>query len=280
MMRQENRADAMASGTRGRPNSTLPGGEVVHRDYQDHIYYPYEPTYACPDDTYAGTYGDGIKWICGIRDLTEACVVYSFGSGPDGQFELAMLAQTQCEVHVFDPTIRAGHITLNDPRMRFHNFGVAGKDGVMMLQNHGGGPHFPRDALTLPTIMRRLNHTFVDVLKMDIEGSEVAVIDHAHKTWGQVFPFGQMQIEVHEMRGGGPKKPQLYRMMDQIEQRGFHIFHKEANVHHAGIFAICEYAWVRVDLRCLGKRAVHVSYPWAKLLPKDCEVRAVTEVAV
>ena len=118
--------------------------------------------------------------------------------------------------------------------------------------------------------MRHLNHTFVDVLKMDIEGSEVAVIDHAHRTWGREFPFGQLQIEVHEMRAGGPKKPQLFRMMDQIEQRGFHIFHKEVNVHHAAIFAICEYAWVRVDLRCSGESIVHVSYPWAKLLPKRC----------
>ena len=85
--------------------------------------------------------------------LTEPCVVYSFGSGPDGQFELAILAETPCEVHVFDPTIRAGDITLDNPRMRFHDLGVAGKDGVVMLQNHGGGPSYSRDALTLPTIM-------------------------------------------------------------------------------------------------------------------------------
>ena len=60
-------------------------------------------------------------------------------------------------------------------------------------------------------------------------------------------------------------------MMDQIEARGFHIFHKEANVFHADAFVCFEYAFVRVDKRCTREAGmVHVSHPWAKLLPKTC----------
>ena len=243
---------------------------------RDHILFPFEPTYACPDDSFVGTYGDGIKWVCGIRDLVAPCVVYSFGSGPNGQFELAVLAQTPCEVHVFDPTMRSDDTIQAGARMHFHDLGVSGVDGdinLMVPVNDSGRLAkrlLPRPTKTLPSIMKQLGHGFVDILKIDVEGIEAKVFDAAFQRWPKKFPFGQIQMEVHEVRRGQGRS-EIYRMMNQIEGRDFHIFHKEANVFHADAFVSFEYAFVRVDKRCTREAGmVHVSHPWAKLLPKDC----------
>lgn len=65
------------------------------------------------------------------------CVVYSFGSDNQVRFERRMLERTACDVHVFDPTVRASEMRRREERMNaalprqrvwFHNWGVGGED--------------------------------------------------------------------------------------------------------------------------------------------------------
>lgn len=67
-------------------------------------------------------------------------MVYSVGSNAVVEFEEAVLKTTECDVHVFDPTVlpstmRALEARVNAPYQRkrawFHNYGVGAHDGPM-----------------------------------------------------------------------------------------------------------------------------------------------------
>ena len=250
-------------------------------------WFRWEPTWSCPSDRLVGDSGDGIKWLCGLHDLVAPCTVYSFGSGGTAQFEQFVTEHTECEVHTFDPTAQAPD--LNESVVHFHSVGLSAFNGraVMRLPTGANG-NLP--VQTLSSIMKSLNHSFIDVLKIDIEGGEGRVISHLlHEFSTEAnWPIGQMQIEVHSNRIAGGRRA-MANMFLQLESRGFHIFHKEVNWKAIGN---AEYAWVQVVPRCMEvqgwshhrdslkgmerhlsvkhHRLAHVSYPWARLLPKAC----------
>jgi hypothetical protein len=46
--------------------------------------------------------------------------------------------------------------------------------------------------------MQMNNHTWIDILKVDIERAEFETLTHLMKSFkGQILPFGQMQVEIH-----------------------------------------------------------------------------------
>lgn len=250
----------------------------LHRPRGDVSWFQWEPTYACPVNELIGTYGDGVKWMCGIRDLAQPCVVYSAGSGFSAQFERSVLAQTPCEVHVFDPTGRAPDLPdLNTSRFHFHSIGISASDKLTGLANvKGSNTKNLFQVLTIGSIMRKLGHSFVDVLKMDIEGHEaqaVAGLQPQHA--GAPLPFGQLLLEVHSNRvPGGSRGQARSRLFKRLHDENFHVTHKEVNVLHT---SNCEYTWARVALRCArvavgdSPRLLPVSFPWARLLPQSCD---------
>jgi hypothetical protein len=73
---------------------------------------------------------------------------------------------------------------------------------------------------TLENIMEYNNHTFVDILKMDIEGSEFDIIEslNYHKV-----SFGQILIEFHE-RFFDNGKERLQRAIDALRNNGYDCF--------------------------------------------------------
>jgi len=140
------------------------------------IWYLYEPLWACPDIELVGDFHDGVKWVCGLRRLRKGCVVYSFGSNGDDQFERDILQKTQCEVFTFDPTLdhEKENMLSQDVLKNFHRVGLAEKDGVLKIDNKN------RDVRNLKSIMKRLHHERIDILKIDIEGAEYAVFEELY----------------------------------------------------------------------------------------------------
>lgn len=140
------------------------------------------PSFACSSFERWGAAGDGGWDICVAEavkgpKLGLPCVVYSVGGNLEWSFELAALKRN-CEVHTFDPTIhvpaagtkknasctkrsRCGRAP--DPRIHYHNFGMFGAE--LQLPNVGS-------VKRLSSIMDELGHTSVQLLKVDIEGSE------------------------------------------------------------------------------------------------------------
>ena len=138
----------------------------------------FPPAFNCPHSvTRIGALGDGGKWLCGIERIAHrpACTIYSIGINHESSFEAQLLASTDhCEVFGYDfsvdewgPEVRALPPKTRE-RAHFKPYGVGGSDGYAP-----GGLH---PMYTLQTLMRLNNHTFIDVLKIDIESWEFDTI--------------------------------------------------------------------------------------------------------
>jgi hypothetical protein len=147
------------------------------------------------------------------------CVIYSFGSNGDTSFEEALLNTTKCSVWTFDPTLDASKLAKVNAvaGLNFTSVGLADLDGEMAI----AGNVLP--VRTLHTLMRERGHTWVDLLKMDIEGWEWTVLDGLIRK-GSPLPVSQAQIEFHV------KKPQeAVETMSGLVGMGWRVFHVEEN---------------------------------------------------
>mmetsp|Transcript_3434 Transcript_3434/g.12208 ORF Transcript_3434/g.12208 Transcript_3434/m.12208 type:complete len:296 (-) Transcript_3434:6869-7756(-) len=222
------------------------------------IWFLYEPLWACPDIELVGNFHDGVKWVCGLRRMRKGCIVYSFGSNGDDQFERDILKKTSCQVFTFDPTMSPGQEKILSPSVHrnFQRIGLAEYDGTMEI----GG--IERDVRNLRTIMKDLKHERIDILKVDIDGAEYNVFDELYSSG---FPdVDQILVEVHAFThlqqlnkaGSVVQNPsqlrmRLDRLFEVLEAVGFRLYHKEINVlwsrpmySNMGV----EYAFIRVSV--------------------------------
>lgn len=154
------------------------------------------PVYDCPWTLERSNYVselnfDGGKWTCGLKELSDSgqpCVVYSFGSNADSLFEdHVRRTSPSCEIHIFDPN------SSPPPKLEEKGY-VFHKLGLCSSATKAKGAGFPCN--TIRGIMRQLNHTYVDILKADVEGEEFSLM--ATEPWSQhALHIGQLQLEVH-----------------------------------------------------------------------------------
>lgn len=124
-----------------------------------------------------GSQGNGGYQVCmnKIRVLSDVpdkpCVIYSVGSGGEFSFEEAMeRLAPQCEVHVFDCFRKVTELE-HDKRIPktkntfFHDW----------CMGEGSGSRNEK-WLSAAEIMSELGHRRLDILKMDIEGSEFSAM--------------------------------------------------------------------------------------------------------
>lgn len=191
----------------------------------DFLKYPYTlwdffpPTWTCPHDIQrVGRLGDGGKWVCGMSVYetiaaptpsspavraetrkenigTPSLVIYSFGINGESSFEADMLTRLPtAQIWGYDFSVNGWgpQIPLSArPRTFFKKAGLGNAD-----ERQRSPPFF-----TLPTLMALNNHTYIDILKIDIEGSEYtaldAVMDFFENKNDGILPFGQVMIELH-----------------------------------------------------------------------------------
>ncbi|GFS21989.1 methyltransferase-like protein 24 [Elysia marginata] len=131
--------------------------------------------------------------------ITPPCLVYSFGIAFDFSFDDAM-AKHGCEVHSFDPSMETEDHKRSD-RVWFHNMGLSSRntDGYLVKKN----PLYMKTdqtwkIRTLTSIKEMLGHKrrVIDVLKIDIEGSEWEVLDNLMEA-GELSMVRQLSIEFH-----------------------------------------------------------------------------------
>jgi FkbM family methyltransferase len=127
--------------------------------------------------------------------LDSNSVVYSLGVGDDISFDLALIQQFGVTVHAFDPTpqvndwLTAQHLP---DKFQFHRAGIADFDGEtdfylpprsdfishsIIHANQYSALSIRVPMIRLSSAMSKLGHSQVDVLKMDIEGAEFAVVE-------------------------------------------------------------------------------------------------------
>jgi len=212
------------------PAQTL--GDFGKTPYTIWDFFP--ATYTCPHDIQrVGRLGDGGKWVCGMS-LYEAppapavspaktgqqpgTVIYSFGVNDESTFESEMLTRIPAaqvfaydfSVQDFGPQIRG---SVNAPRAHFFKVGVGAIDEAAK------SPPF----YTLSTLMAQNNHTYIDILKIDVEGSEYTALD-SFMDWcdanGGVMPVGQVMIELHLMDDQHVNFERFTKWWERLERFG------------------------------------------------------------
>ena len=160
-------------------------------------------------------YGGG--WIAPDL-LSPQSVAYSIGIGCDITFDDLLIRKTGCTVFGFDPTPKSAEWIRTYPhvpqKFTFVPVGLADTTGRRKLylpsnkefvsgsitqDLHGG--YVECDFCSLDDLMCRQNHSFIDLLKIDIEGAEFALFDQwIYSAYHP--PVGQIWVEFHPVLVG------------------------------------------------------------------------------
>ncbi|GAB4517416.1 MAG: hypothetical protein OHK0046_23940 [Anaerolineae bacterium] len=189
----------------------------------------------CQKETFGSEYGG---WTVCVDHLPPTPRVYAFGVGEDITFDLAMIERFSAQVYAFDPTPRSINWVKEQvlpPQFSLLEFGLEAYDGHATFyppSNPAYVSHSVHAANTLApihvemkrlsTIMQQLGHTHIDVLKMDIEGSEYAVIDDLLSI--PEVSIGQLLVEFHpQMFTDGIQRTN--RAIKSLNRHGYRVFH-------------------------------------------------------
>ncbi|HYF62785.1 MAG TPA: FkbM family methyltransferase [Herpetosiphonaceae bacterium] len=164
------------------------------------------PDVRVPTERHGSAYGG---WE--IRPpLNSDSVIYSFGVGEDISFDLALIERYGVTVHAFDPTPRSvAWVRQQRPPagFRLSACGLADYDGAatffppanpehvshtMLGRGDSAGEAISVPVRRLATLMAERGHDRIDLLKMDIEGAEYAVLADIAG-----LPIGQILVEFH-----------------------------------------------------------------------------------
>merc|ERR1712195_407137 len=156
-------------------------------------------------------------------ERAEPCIVYDMGIREQPGFGKTLAEKyPQCQVHAFDPSPIAVAFQASDdetakalralPNYHFHPYGSGAFGDTELLL----------EVKTLKTIMKELGHTHVDVLKLDVEGSEFAFLESALDDF-DCPPVEQMSIEWHhynfDSRYGGGASPEMNAIATYLHDR-------------------------------------------------------------
>jgi FkbM family methyltransferase len=185
---------------------------------------------------YGNDYGG---FYVNTSSLDDKSIIYSFGIGEDLSFDTAILNNHSCLVYGFDPTPKSIEWVNNQhlPKgFKFFPYGIDTKSGDVKFnlpknaKNVSGSiieqKNVDRNnAIVVPMkclheIAANLGHKNIDLLKMDIEGSEYAVLD---SILNSNISINQILVELHErfFTDGGSKTKNLLRTM---KSHGYLIF--------------------------------------------------------
>jgi len=206
------------------------------------------PTFDCPHTVErVGTSGDGGKWLCGIRhigkySLNSPCVVYSYGISYETSFEEEILQRTKCSVYMFDHTINVTEIEL--PR-KYPGRAFIEKIGLGIDDTN-------KELRSLKSQLQKNGHRFLEILKFDVEGAEIGVLNSFKEQFPKGLPFGQLAVELHLLDGPNALFYPTYRdWMSNMENMGLRAFRNELNFlalkrtpSHNPTY--CEYSFINV----------------------------------
>ena len=197
----------------------------------------------CSQVRHGSSYGG---WVVNPELIRPDSVVYSFGLGEDVSFDLALIETYGVEVHGFEPDPRSLEWLAAQAlpaTFHVHELAVGDHDGRASLFPQRPSapdgtvvgsrtlvsdlrPDAPEREIEdvsvqrLPTVMSMLGHERIDVLKMDIEGAEYAVIDDL---LASAVPVTQLLVEFHH-RLRTISTGRTRQMIRKLAANGFHPF--------------------------------------------------------
>lgn len=169
-------------------------------------------------------------------------IVYSLGVGDSIDFDLDLIERFNATVFAFDPTPYSMEWVLKQSlpeKFVFKPWAVSGEDGKLRLYRRvnrqgksaevmwtadpqAGDPDdfIDTPAYTVGAIMDLLHHEKVDLLKMDVEGAEYAILDGLKNA--RRLPE-QLLVEFHH-RFPGIGKARTAESIAMLRQLGYKIF--------------------------------------------------------
>jgi FkbM family methyltransferase len=135
-------------------------------------------------------------FIC-PKELNENSIVYSVGIGEDISFDIDLISKINCKIYAFDPTPKSINWIENNnsvPKENFvfHHYGISAKSGLIDFYlpknpNHVSGSIIKNSNVnnsnsiklnffTISQVLKKLGHSKIDLLKIDIEGEEFEVL--------------------------------------------------------------------------------------------------------
>jgi len=182
------------------------------------------------------------SWRYVADGLDQDSVVYSLGVGDSIDFDLDIIRRFGLTVHAFDPTPYAGDWVRQQAlpgTFVFHPWAAASEDGSLRLYRRvnargrssavmwtadqdAGDPddYIDSPAYTLQSMMEKLGHESVDLVKMDVEGAEFDILDGLAGM--RVLPR-QLLVEFHH-RFPGIGKQRTADSIAKLREQGYQIF--------------------------------------------------------
>ncbi|MBB2949619.1 MULTISPECIES: FkbM family methyltransferase [Sphingobacterium] len=191
----------------------------------------------CPHVWYGNSYGG---FFVNPDLLHPDAIVYSFGIGQDTSFDDAIIQKHNCHVHGYDPTPKSIEWIAQrsdlSPKFHFHPFGLDKETRITHFNLPKNKEHVSGSIInhqnvdennmvevqmkSLIDIVSENNHSYIDVLKMDIEGSEYCVIE---SILNSSIEIRQILLEIHErfFDNGIEKTKEL---LNSLHQHGYKVF--------------------------------------------------------
>ena len=180
--------------------------------------------------------------ICLDHIVRGKCVVYSMGIANNWIFDDFMIKRG-CKVFSFDPSMDVG-IHKRHVNHLFEPVGIGAITGKHVGKStlYGGRKNYPIE--TLKHIMDRHGHTFLNIVRMDVEGAEWPVLRQWMKE-GWFESIGQLLLEIH-MRGNSGK---TFDILQGVAS-GHRLFHTARNMWnndfiHGDMSRVYEVGWIR-----------------------------------
>lgn len=147
--------------------------------------------------------------------LDKDSIIYSFGIGEDISFDEVLLEKFNCNIFAFDPTPKSikwiSKKNIIHPKFKFYPFGIDIVSGnvefllpkndsfvsgsAILNSNVDSNKKIVVQMKNMYDIISDLKHKKIDVLKMDIEGSEFKIIENILNS---NIEIKQILIEIHE----------------------------------------------------------------------------------
>jgi FkbM family methyltransferase len=188
-----------------------------------------------PCQSFGTTYG---SWTICTEELTRDSVIYSGGVGHDVSFDVEVIQQFGAQVFAFDPTPKAVDwvkTQLLPPQFHFYPLGISDHDGTEEFVAPENSAHVSYSSAQkiqsakeivkcevrrIKTLMSQFGHNRIDILKLDVEGSEFMILDDVLNGY---LDIGQICIEFHHrLPGIGVSKTK--DALEKLYGAGYRIF--------------------------------------------------------
>jgi FkbM family methyltransferase len=194
------------------------------------------------------------------RFVSKDSVVLDIGANI-GNFSRLMAERFGCRCHAVEanPDI-IGRIPVSD-HIEVHHLAIAGRAGQVRLRIHQDdecsslapvpGTQYTDEievrAETMESLAQSLNLGAIDVVKMDIEGSEIEVLDSCSDEF--LKSIAQLTLEIHDFTGQ-VSPAQVQRVLDRLRRLGFFVI-KMARGSHIDTLAINRHRCPMSTAECL-----------------------------